>query len=226
MTVLVRRDSKGRFLGWPGGIPPPEICQKISNTLLNHEVTEETRGKIRKTLKEKGFTPPKEYWFKKGNKPWNDGVKGIHLSPATEFKKGVLAPNWNGFKKGHQSNLGKKLPPLSEEHKQKISIGVTGEKNGNYKGGITPENNKIRRSAESRLWKEECLTRDNYTCQKYGTNNKLGVHHILNFAEYPELRFDVNNGITLSKKAHKEFHRIYGRKNNTREQIEEFIMCK
>lgn len=26
--------------------------------------------------------------FKKGDEPWNKGKKGIHLSPATEFKKG------------------------------------------------------------------------------------------------------------------------------------------
>jgi hypothetical protein len=26
--------------------------------------------------------------FKKGHKPWNLGVKGIHLNPSTEFKKG------------------------------------------------------------------------------------------------------------------------------------------
>lgn len=28
--------------------------------------------------------------FEKGHKPWNKGVKGIHLSPSTEFKKGEL----------------------------------------------------------------------------------------------------------------------------------------
>ena len=36
--------------------------------------------------------------FKKGHVPWNKGVKGIHLSPATEFKAGGLrgqaARNW------------------------------------------------------------------------------------------------------------------------------------
>lgn len=36
----------------------------------------------------------------KGNKPWNAGVKGIHLSPDTEFKEGVLTgkehPSWKG----------------------------------------------------------------------------------------------------------------------------------
>ena len=35
----------------------------------------------------KGNSPNKTS-FKKGIVPWNKGVKGIHLSPATEFKKG------------------------------------------------------------------------------------------------------------------------------------------
>ena len=30
--------------------------------------------------------------FTKGQIPWNKGVKGIHLSPQTEFKKGEVAP--------------------------------------------------------------------------------------------------------------------------------------
>ena len=38
--------------------------------------------------------------FNKGHKPWNAGMKGIHLSPATEFKKGETAgdkhPQWKG----------------------------------------------------------------------------------------------------------------------------------
>lgn len=38
--------------------------------------------------------------FKKGQIPWNKGLKGIHLSPNTEFKKGVnnfdKHPSWKG----------------------------------------------------------------------------------------------------------------------------------
>ena len=38
--------------------------------------------------------------FKKGNKPWNAGVKGIHLHPDTEFKKGEMVGSdhysWKG----------------------------------------------------------------------------------------------------------------------------------
>lgn len=35
-------------------------------------------------------TKPNKTTFKKGMIPWNKGKKGIHLSPASEFKKGRL----------------------------------------------------------------------------------------------------------------------------------------
>ncbi len=93
-----------------------------------------------------------------------------------------------------------------------------------WKGGINPINLTIRKSLEIRLWRKAVFERDNYTCQKYGiVGGKLVVHHILNFAEYPELRFAIDNGITLSKKAHNEFHKKYGKKNNTREQLTSFL---
>jgi len=63
-----------------------------------------------------------------------------------------------------------------------------------------------------------------YTCQKIGIKGgHLVAHHIQNFAQFPELRFAIDNGITLSKQAHNEFHKRYGRKNNNREQLDEFL---
>ena len=62
-------------------------------------------------------------------------------------------------------------------------------------------------------------------CQKYGTRGeKLHPHHILNFSDHPELRFAIDNGIILSEKAHKEFHKKYGFNNNTKGQLIEFLM--
>jgi|SRR3989304_3009459 len=116
----------------------------------------------------------------------------------------------------------------TEEHRRKLSEKNKGKNKGknnsNWKGGITKENFKIRNSLEIKLWRKSVLERDNFTCQKYGIKGgKLHSHHINNFADFSELRFAIDNGIALSDKAHWEFHHIYGRKNNTKEQLEEFL---
>jgi len=122
---------------------------------------------------------------------------------------------------GNKRCLGKKQ---SEEHRKNISKSHKGEKNWNWKGGITPENLQIRRGIEFRLWREAVFARDNWTCQKTKIKGgRLHPHHIQNFAQYPELRFAIDNGITLLDKAHREFHHIYGSKNNTKEQLEKFL---
>lgn len=114
---------------------------------------------------------------------------------------------------------GIKLPWVSESNRLR-----TGEKAANWRGGRVSENQRIRHSEEFRQWREAVFIRDNWTCQKYGgRGRRLQAHHILNFSTYPELRFDVGNGVTLSVRAHREFHRIYGTKNNTREQLQEFL---
>jgi hypothetical protein len=93
-----------------------------------------------------------------------------------------------------------------------------------WKGGITPINRALRQGLEANLWREAVFARDNWTCQKTNIRGgSLVVHHIQNFSQWPELRFALDNGITLSKQSHKEFHSIYGTKNNTREQLIEFL---
>ena len=68
------------------------------------------------------------------------------------------------------------------------------------------------------------MERDSFTCQKSGQKGgDLEVHHINNFADFPELRTSIENGITLSKQEHKNFHKKYGYKKNTKEQLIEFL---
>lgn len=128
-----------------------------------------------------------------------------------KFNKGK--PTWNTGKKGVQIawNKGKKFPEIS------------GKNHYNWRGGVATENDKLRHSFEANLWKKACLERDNHTCQKYGVKTNLVVHHINNFSKFPELRTSLENGITLSDKAHKEFHRKYGKENNTSSQWKEFL---
>ena len=151
------------------------------------------------------------------NKAWNKDTKGICKSNRTSFKKGDNKGNQNGFTKNHiPYNKGKKCP--------EISLRQLGKNNPAWKGGTTPERTRIWHSIEMRLWREAVFTRDNYTCQKCEQHGgTLRPHHIFNFATYLDLRFDITNGITLCDKCHQAFHKIYGNRNNTKEQLEEFI---
>ncbi len=126
----------------------------------------------------------------------------------------------------HRKNISKAKSGIkhTEQWNKSIALAHQGNKSHFWKGGITPVNKIIRNSIEYSLWRNSVFARDGYTCQKYGIiGEKLHAHHILNFSQYPELRFAIDNGITLSKKAHKEFHKKYGKKNNTKEQLLEFL---
>ena len=134
------------------------------------------------------------------------------------------------LEKMRKAHLGKpgywkgKSRPCKPETRIKMSLAHRGENNSSWKGGITPIHTKIRTSMDGEVWRNAVFARDGYTCQKYGIKGgDLVAHHTLNFSTHPKLRFAVDNGITLSKIAHQQFHKIYGKTNNTRKQLEEFI---
>jgi len=55
-------------------------------------------------------------------------------------------------------------------------------------------------------WRQKVFERDNYTCQECGATGDLQAHHIKPVSQYPELIYDVDNGITLCKKCHAKKH--------------------
>jgi 5-methylcytosine-specific restriction endonuclease McrA len=55
-------------------------------------------------------------------------------------------------------------------------------------------------------WRKEVYERDNHKCQWPNcayTGKKLNAHHIKKWSEYPGLRFNKQNGITLCYNHHK-----------------------
>lgn len=80
-----------------------------------------------------------------------------------------------------------------------------------------------RKTAQYFAWRFNVYKRDNFLCQVCNTNkNKLNAHHIVSYATDEGLRLDLNNGITLCEKCHKEFHKIYGKINCNIGQLKEF----
>lgn len=125
---------------------------------------------------------------------------------------------YGGFKKGHPNyHTEKSKEKISKAMKgrkitwaNKISEAQRGEKGNNWKGGITPFRTKIWFSKEYKEWRMKVFMRDNWTCQFCGLRSHIGLdekvyleaHHIKSFKDYPKLRFDVNNGITLCRDCH------------------------
>ena len=128
----------------------------------------------------------------KGSTAWNKGDKGLKEWMNTSG----LKAGWNKGLKTNKPAWNKGIP----------NTGFVGEKNPNWRGGVTKENEKIRKSIEYKQWRISVFKRDNYTCQicykKKGII--LNADHIKQFALYPELRFDVDNGRTLCLECHKQ----------------------
>lgn len=69
-------------------------------------------------------------------------------------------------------------------------------------GRFTPEYN---------AWRTAVFTRDNFTCAVCGqVGGRLNAHHIKPYAAYPELRYEIDNGITLCEECHRAVHRRCG----------------
>lgn len=117
----------------------------------------------------------------------------------------------NTFKKGHVG-YGRGIP-RSKEVREKMSLSKKGKPHlnqrgkfhYNWKGGINPINDTIRKSLEYKLWRTAVFERDAYTCVWCGdkTSGNLNADHIKRFSDYPELRFAIDNGRTLCVPCHR-----------------------
>lgn len=91
---------------------------------------------------------------------------------------------------------------------------LSGKKHWNWKGGITPINQQDRNTTEYKEWRTSIFCRDNYTCKLCNKKgNELNAHHIKEWANFPEDRFDINNGVTLCESCHQLIHKFESIKN-------------
>lgn len=165
---------------------PKRYCSRkcmFACPLHKKHLAEANKGK-RHNISPEGRERLKATWNRGG---WNKG-KSISESTREKLKK-------INFGKRHSEATIKKM----------IASAQVGEKNVNWKGGITPINTKIRNSREYKLWRKSVFERDGYMCVFCGVGGvMLHADHIKPFYLYPELRFAIDNGRTLCVDCHKK----------------------
>lgn len=82
-----------------------------------------------------------------------------------------------------------------------------------------------RQTKDYRLWRIRVIRRDT-CCIICGSKNQRQAHHLENGKHNPELRFDVDNGVTLCRKCHTSFHTDYKksfRHKTTEDDFQNFL---
>jgi len=160
------------------------------------------------------------------------GIKKLPFSDKTKTKMSLSAKgNKSHLRFKHSEETRKKICEAREKqgsnvwNKGKSYLAIKGEKHWNWQGGKTPINIQIRNSIEYKLWRDSVFQRDNWTCvwcKARGKKKKriiLNADHIKSFADYPELRFAIDNGRTLCLDCHKKtnsyLNRWTGNNNKT-----------
>ena len=88
-------------------------------------ITQESIEKLRQTNTGRHFPDREggnETSFKKGRTPWNKGLKGIHLSPKSEFKKGENTGAESNFWKGGITPINQQVRNSFEYKQWRIAV--------------------------------------------------------------------------------------------------------
>lgn len=98
----------------------------------------------------------------------------------------------------------------TEEVRRAASETKMGPLNHAWRGGTKAESLMVRQRAEIKHWRAAVFARDNYTCCLcLRRGGKIEAHHIQPFSTHKELRFDVNNGMTVCKPCHNYITRTH-----------------
>jgi hypothetical protein len=128
-----------------------------------------------------------------------------------EFCKKEFLCNYKNFQRNKfcsrscasKSHPSGRLGKIGGEKQKEAARKMCGELHPMWNGGTSRAYQTGYYSNDYKKWRLSVFTRDSFTCQ---CCKKVGVyltaHHIKSFAHYPELRFDIDNGVTLCETCH------------------------
>lgn len=124
-----------------------------------------------------------------------NGMRGKRHTEVTKEKisKGVLATNPTGMT-GRTHSI---------RTRKKMSLDRTEAGNSNWKGGVTKQIRKLRRSKEYIQWRKEVISRAGGICEDCGSDENIEAHHIISIHKDITKALDKNNGMALCNACHK-----------------------
>lgn len=173
---------------------------------LGKERSQSTKEAISKAGKGRKHTDETKEKFR-GRKAWNKGFIGYQAGKNSPHWKGGL-PNCTNCER-KLTNY-KRITQLCTKCFNKQNFQK--ENNPNWKGGISvitkTERQLAMETTDYKDWRKSVFERDDYTCIDCGNKNcKLNAHHIKSWLEYPNNRYDIDNGATLCIDCHKRVHK-------------------
>lgn len=115
-----------------------------------------------------------------------------------------------------RNNINANLTKRGKDQSQRIH----GKNHKNWVHGFGKTRNYDSQKYSS--WKIGVLKLYNFRCIISGSMTNLECHH-LNGWWCKDGRYDIYNGVPLSREIHKKFHQLYGNGKNTRNQFELFL---
>lgn len=142
-------------------------------------------------------------------------------SPTSQYKMDCYCNKCDiHFKKTHNDfQTGKGCPKCGVKNR-------SGENHYKYNPDLTDEERlKTREQLYGKsqsIWRKKVHHKNKWRCAICNSKEKLIAHHLNSFDSHPELRFDVENGVTLCEHHHKDFHSLYGYGKNTKKQFNDY----
>lgn len=170
------------------------------------------------TCQEERFVAYAQNWnIQKGNSSGNcpkckKGINTEGLELGRGWNKGIKGKDSHSYGRQHFTPTGEDNPFYGRKHTQSTKKVMRDKKMGRYgalangwKGGKTAERNILMARDDYQQLREKVFERDNYTCQECtDRGGKLSIHHIKSWRNYPELRYEKTNLITLCIQCHKQ----------------------
>lgn len=159
-----------------------------------------------------------------------------HCSKHTSIRYKETMKQKYGVENGFQSSIIKEKSKMT--HLQNYGVEYTAQRQDFKDKYLLGQNNYFAKkekhknyyydnSSELKKWREAVYQKGKYKCCICGkgrdSQTKIHAHHLWGYYEYPEKKYDIENGVVLCVKHHNQFHWQYQNKEITPELFYHFV---